>query len=476
MNYQTLIIKQLSRSGEVLRTISCASGFVTVFRSHHYADLKPYQHALAGIAGADRFIISLDETNYEPSLCTLIGFGERFESTDGTSRQFLERAGVPSDGVLSILAMFNLEKCVDVLCTELSPGEGRMIRLSALTYARSQVVILNDPFESIPNQWRDRFAENITLHARTIPAIVLVTSLSSRPESWIDNEFIVRTQVGETRQKTIGFGSAPSEMRQMIDQVREEMRSEEEQASGVDVPLPLNPQKDSGAEIRLPGDKQATLISWEEGAPEGSDDAPSTESIPPPPSRSLPWIRVASGGLLILLVSGSYLFIVQEKHKTPSVATLENVVTPARQTKDTATAPSIVAANLKVTPTAILSTATPVAEKLILDDYPSEIRTSIIHLVEGISPPIGSESDAPAEEAPKPALVKSVGKSANLLQMLENANGSTAPAAGGEATSEIADAPAPVNGNDDQMSWEERREVMRQKFLESIRAASEQPQ
>ena len=102
MENEKLQIKLLSSSGELLNVINCRSGQVTVFRAVTAEELKPYQRALSGVPGPERFSISLDEHNFEASQHNLVGFGEEHLAHDQTVPEHLSDAGVPNKSINSI--------------------------------------------------------------------------------------------------------------------------------------------------------------------------------------------------------------------------------------------------------------------------------------------------------------------------------------------------------------------------------------
>ena len=227
MSFEQLQIKLLSKSGELLRCVNCFAGQVTVFRAHSGTDLQPYQRALAGIPGPERFSLNLDDEAYSPAQATLIGFGESFAGSSQSVAQFLASFGIPAGAVATALMNYGLDDLDMTLCSQLTPDQERRLRLLAATCSTEKILVLNNPFENVNSQWRERIAQQLVTFARTKEQIVIVPSLSYRPECWIDNEFIVRTQVGENLQRTIGFGSDTTQMQDVVAQVRSMVQDED---------------------------------------------------------------------------------------------------------------------------------------------------------------------------------------------------------------------------------------------------------
>lgn len=252
MNEKRLQIKQLSKSGELLRCINCFGGQVSVFRAVGGTSLQPYQRALAGIPGPERFTVTLDGDSYSPEQANLIGFGESMFNDPETVEQYLEASGLPSGSVRASLLSYGLDDVAEKPCNTLSKDEQRRLAIIAATFDVNKMLILNNPFEEISSQWRERFAELILNFARTNNQIVVIPSLIYRPESWISNECVARVQVGENLQRTIGFGSDASQMNDMVKQVRAMFNSEEEARKAVESVAPNAAKKASSA---APADK-----------------------------------------------------------------------------------------------------------------------------------------------------------------------------------------------------------------------------
>ena len=221
-----LRIKQLSPSGQLVNCINCYEAQISVLRTVSRSAIQPYLNALHGIPGPEKFIIEIDEQPYSPEMNILIGFGERFSTDDGTVRSFLSRNNVPANMLDSLLFSHGLENLADAECHKLNRCEDRRLRILAAVYSSEGALILNDPFDPISSEWRERFAELLVNFARNKKRIVLVPFLSYRPEYWIDNEFIARIQVGESLQKTIGLPSQAIDIKSALERVREEHKKD----------------------------------------------------------------------------------------------------------------------------------------------------------------------------------------------------------------------------------------------------------
>lgn len=223
-----LQIKLLSKHGELLNCANCIAGQISVFRGHTVGDLLPYQRALSGVPGPERFSVQLDDHHYVPDQHILIGFGERFIGDEGSVGEFLTRAGLPAAMLEGALVSYGLDRVIHTRCALLSKCEERRLRLLAASYSQNQVIVLNDPFDPITSEWRERFAELLVQAARGAGRIVVVINLGYRPENWIDNEAVHRIQVGESVQKTIGFSNqgGGGEVQDLVKQVRQLFKDE----------------------------------------------------------------------------------------------------------------------------------------------------------------------------------------------------------------------------------------------------------
>ncbi|NLF25046.1 MAG: hypothetical protein GX589_05240 [Deltaproteobacteria bacterium] len=219
-----LEIKLFTTSGEVVKSIICRSGRITVLRAFSPVELGTYQRILAGVPGPERYSITLGAEPCDPANHLRIGFGESCSARSMTVTAFFKESGVPLHNLDTTLLSYGLEHVQDKTFAELTPCQIRRIYLLAAVHTDHKVMILNNPFEPITNEWKERFAQLLVEYVRNTNAIVLIPSLDFRPECWIDNELIIRVQVGELRQKTIGFDSCPHPLQEIIKTVRREIK------------------------------------------------------------------------------------------------------------------------------------------------------------------------------------------------------------------------------------------------------------
>jgi|GEM_PF-1099581 len=525
MKYKSLQIKLLSKSGELLNCITCYAGQVSVFRAYSPAELKPYQRALAGLPGPERFSIILDDTPFVPEEHIFIGFGERFGAgeSDLTVNDFLLNSGVPQNAVFSLLVSYSMENFAAAKCSSLPSCEERRLRLLAATYSTDKVVILNDPFEPISAHWRERFAELLVSYARSKEQIVIVTSLTYRPDIWIDNEYIDRIQVGENIQKTIGFGSSRSSMNALIDQVRATIKQEKLAGPGGPPPKRPNAARHGPEPGKTPGQEpESDLIQpWSsEPFSRVASKAALPESEPAgiqagaPPDRTQRWAAALFAAIGILavcfgIVFGRHVFYRPAKTSGPEkLASLQPTAAAdtQQQSSDVTQVEFSQAPNLtNMTETAAPQTeettkesvspapspAQMAANMFVLDNYPPEIRHAVLESFEGYlsgqpqartagelkAPRVSSEQAQRVESMPlkQPSRVERSKTAADLLNVLQSTSGS------GET---LPDQIRPsgdgyTNLSPEEMaklSPEQRREIIRQKFLEAIQRAAQQKQ
>jgi hypothetical protein len=220
MSHSELRITQAESGGPLRgRGISCHAGQITVFRSFTDSGLRPVQQLFSPTAGGVAiFTATLDGEPFSPAMHLVIGFGPDFSDPTLKIWEYLRDAGVPAEHVPHLLETYNFPHS-DGACTELPSNQARMLRIIGASYNSDKVLVLNDPFAPLSTEWRERMAEYIAVQAKSMRQIVIVTSLSARPQCWIGNELISRVQIEEQFNMTIGHGGV-AEMNELIKQAR----------------------------------------------------------------------------------------------------------------------------------------------------------------------------------------------------------------------------------------------------------------
>lgn len=455
---ELLQIKQLSSTGELLGVVSCHAGQISVFRAASTTDLAPYLRALVGISGQERFSISLDDAAFRPAEHNLIGFGERFASGAEvqTPQQMLLAAGAPESAISAALSSVGLEAVMTRPCSSLNACEERRLRILAATFQPAKVLVLNDPFDPISSQWKERFAESLSSFARTKNALVVVPFLSNRPESWIDNERVARIQVGQSVQKTIGFGSGPSQIRGVIDQIRSEQSNE-------DLETPVVEEESLSRPSQL------------DEEPEGKKRGAKT---------SAPLV-IGAFLFLVALGVGAGIFLLPKPSSESTEVALINQGEDGAQSADSSfsvattseaalnqSAASAEALPEEPSPSPIPEATQEPRVARLLDLYPAAIRDSVIESFEGV---ITTQADLAVQNSPRLSrdqaasqVVKrpASGNTSELLTVLESTSSETT------TEPEVAPQNNPSDAELESMSSEQRREVIRQRFLEAIQRAA----
>lgn len=203
----SLEIFRLNRRGEVSRRINCLPGRVTVFRGHE-SDRTAYENALLGRAQEGEFSVLLGQTPIEKTACNQIGIGPDFAPEYlGTVYEYLQQHDLAPKESERILLSLSLGGLGNRRCTELTAEQQRILRLLALETQPQMVHVLSDPFRGLSEVKREDFATRLVQFVSKKKGLVILTQLSDRPETWIENEYISRVQLERPRSATIGFGS-----------------------------------------------------------------------------------------------------------------------------------------------------------------------------------------------------------------------------------------------------------------------------
>jgi hypothetical protein len=224
-----LQIKQLSTSGELLNVINCPAGRITVLRAYTPSQLEPYQRAVSGVPANEKILINLNNQEFIPDEHVLLGYGEDYKNISSTTSQYLLASGLPEAALIPTLNSFGLSNVAKASFSKLTACEARRVQLLGITYQIKKMAILNNPFDPLSSEWRERAADLLLKYVSNNIVPMLITSLDYRPECWINNEIINRIQVGDSAKRTIGFGSDNSEFNEIIKQVRQSQPTKENQ-------------------------------------------------------------------------------------------------------------------------------------------------------------------------------------------------------------------------------------------------------
>lgn len=490
---QKLTIKRLSAAGQVIKTVECCRGEVAVFRSSNWEELRSYQLALVDSSGADRFSILLDSQPWAPFEHVLIGFGEHFLDNHASVISWLSEQGLPAGSLGSMLDSYGLKSCAETACSALSPAESRMVHLLAATCApEDKIVVLNDPFEPLHQSWRDRYAELLSTWARTKQRIVVVAGLSARPECWIDNETIHRIEVGEVRNKTIGFSrDGDQETNQLLAALRSASSPDPSPERAQNLHTDSAQQPVAGQSLSLTRPRPASSTNQHDQqsasgrAPIATERAAFARLFATKSRALSPWIPAGALALVCGVGGVSTVLVLRKDSRIAPVSVAANqqppesggpralaetlrssAVSDVRQAHENAAQESIAPA-LASRETAVTLTQT------VLEHYPVEIKESVIAAFQGrnvelqqaelLQQDSGSTGVASPAAARSPANPRS---DENVFRLLEESSGS-------QGQGEPSQASQGSPGFKEEQDWEAQREAMRQRFLESLRMTSE---
>ncbi|MBX7144544.1 MAG: hypothetical protein K1X79_08855 [Oligoflexia bacterium] len=228
-----LEIHKLDEKGTVARRINCLPGRITVLRSVHPTESEMYQQALLGKPSAGRFTILFRGAPYIPGRHNLIGDSPDFITGDKkTVFQYLSASGVAENTIEKLLLEFSLGGLSQAACADLGPGQQRVLRLLAVAQNPEVVHVLVEPFAPLSEELREKVAMYLSDFVAKRAGIVVVTSLTVRPDAWIENEYISRAQLERPRTKTVGFGSDALNREELLAHMRQSEALSSPVASG----------------------------------------------------------------------------------------------------------------------------------------------------------------------------------------------------------------------------------------------------
>lgn len=195
-------IYRYNKNGDLVRRIRCLSRRITVFRALDKKNLQIFSSCLFGEHTEDRFSLIYDGESFHQSNKNIIS--ERFsEKKNITVEELLK--DIPS--LESFLVEHGVGGISKLSLLEIAPWQREIVHIFAAAQDKISPLIIEDPFKEAPLASRNSVAEFLLEQVAKNDIIVVVTQLSNRPESWIDNEFVVRAQLEPPRKRTIGFGS-----------------------------------------------------------------------------------------------------------------------------------------------------------------------------------------------------------------------------------------------------------------------------
>lgn len=506
-----LILKQFSPSGEVINVINFLSGRITVLRGYEPSDLAPYQRAFSGTPGPERINLSLNGEEYRAEQNILIGFGESNAGFTLSVSEALTSSGFPENQQAPLLLSFGIENTLGKSLSQLGAHEYRLLQLLCAVNDTKRAIVLNNPFEPIQASWRERIAEHISRTCRLNQSLIVVTSMNYRPESWIDNEIISRVQVGENLKRTIGFGPSSQNIQNMIQQVRKDHHTEKEAPKPAAPTLessPLNdaeelPQREEDVAARTPAPESGkvnenknslalAILSLRSGIQDWiqktSNIALETKAFAAEHPKFTSAIFSATIAVSLLTYVGVYK--ISDSENENGSEEIEVIPTPAatKQPTPKRTPRLIKVEPPKTTPTKVpkpIPTEVPRSvfvpntnSKLVLDHFPPSIKSSVLASFSGTISDSALKTQKQFLKATKSVKSPNEELAKDLLSALSEADGTgeklpdspsqTYPPSSSYSSSQSSSSPP----NFANMSKEERRELMREKFREAIERAA----
>jgi hypothetical protein len=223
---EKLVIKHLSKRGELLDCINCPAGKLTVLRAEQDSDLVPFRQALYGSVSGQKLSIYLDETPFNPSDCTYIGFSNWIKGDGHKLVEVLLEYGISEGQLDSICSAYGITDALERDWKDITDDYRRRVELILASYSASKILVLDSPFEPIPHIWKDRFAELIMADVKSQRRITIFSRLCYRPESWVGNDLINRVQVGSSVKRTIGYGQEASDFNKLVKELRQNVTSD----------------------------------------------------------------------------------------------------------------------------------------------------------------------------------------------------------------------------------------------------------
>lgn len=469
MSFNKLQIKLLSKSGELLNVVNCFCGQITVLRANSIAELHPYQRVLSGIPGPEKFSITLDGQPFNLDEHNLLGFGKDLLEPVSLA-EFLLSFGIPKSALKSLLMSYGLDSFQDKRLDTLADCPRRRALLLAATFSPDKVLILNNPFEPLSNEWKDSFSDLILTYAKNKKAIVVITSLSYRPQTWVGNESVARVQVGLNMQRTIGYGGDQAQLQDMLAQVRSSLNNPEDfpklQAAAA------NPTTTTSAPMAQPASQQVLTSSDIVRNLAGSWVGLSLVLV-------LVALSLGAVGLYFLQTSSDPSAIIA--HNTSNNDESNQSIAPNENSEDTSEQ-----SQTQVSMQEPVKLADPNQEDLepakvemananfVLDSYDSEVKKSILATF------LGEIQTAPVSAKREPIAKKIENKKASspagfdLLNALATADesGKDLPDNVPQSNSNSSNSNA-ANPNFENMSKDERRALLREKFRQAIERAQQ---
>lgn len=216
---QRLVIKQLSKHGELLDCINCFPGKVTVLYAETNANLLPFRQAISDQVSGRKFSVTYNGKPFISSEHKLIGF-EGDLSAHATVRSYFAEFKLSDTDLESLLTSFGLFEYANTPLTELPSDHCHRVEILAGCLDKSKILILDSPFDALHSTYKRKFADLLLNDAVAKDRIILITSVNIDRDLWIDTTNIDFIQVGSAIDRTVGYGSGRDRLQEEIQKLR----------------------------------------------------------------------------------------------------------------------------------------------------------------------------------------------------------------------------------------------------------------
>ena len=467
-----------------------------MLRAASNTELGPYQRGLSGTEGPERLSISLDGRPYQPDEHILIGFGQSLFANDLSASEYMLSNNVPAGTLEGLMISYNLIEKAEIPCAQLTADEKRRLQLITAIHSVGKIIVLNAPFEPIASSWRERFADLLCKSAKENQRIIVVPKLIYRPECWINNEIVARVQVGQNLQRTIGFGSAPESVNEIVKEVRNILKDDELanklSKKFLKEPEP-SPAKPASINV-IESHKETTDKKQKENISSNKKKQGDNPRLIHLLKLIATQVKTISLPIRLALVISVFLllFYPDAKKNISSPSTEKAAKSPPVSAKITEDLDALISEPSEQAKEEILAKLEPESSSLakesktninspyVLDSYPIQIKQAIISTFNGELPKVRNtrKRNLPLVSSNKNKEIEKKNgiKKTNLFALLEAASntGEDTPPPPGEFPREAQPPSDSFQPNPtEDIDAQKKREIIHQKFLDAIRKASE---
>lgn len=215
-----LVLRQLSRSGEFVRTITCKPGHVSILESSDPTSFKPFQETLSGRQGVDIVSLRYGARELFPSEVYSLG-NENTGWERLTVVEALTSAGAAVRLIAPTLAFVGLEGVASTQVISLDDCAMRRLALCCALFSRCPVVFMDRPFETLTSAWTERLAALLAESAKSSNKIFIVTGVDRLPAAWKKSDTVKVEQIGTWRKRALSFrAGADPLLSESIDKAR----------------------------------------------------------------------------------------------------------------------------------------------------------------------------------------------------------------------------------------------------------------